>query len=431
MSNIFDIINVPFGYVLRGCNWLMGNQYILALLLFAVFIEIILLPFSIKQQKNSIKQAKLRPKEMAIRKKYAGRNDQPTQQKMTMEIQELYQKEGFNPMSGCLPLLIQFPIIIALYNIVMNPLKYICGLSEDMINQVATLLGENMEKFSATRTIELMSKLQHKMEEAPEFFNSIEGFAEKIPDVDALPNLTLFWGHIDLGAIPSFTEFNWLLLIPVLTFVVYFFSMKINRKLSFQPMSNDKATGCSNNMMDIMMPLMSVFITFGVPAAVGVYWIFKSILGVIKQWILKKAMPLPEFTEEDYKAAEKELNNRSDKKTVQKSGRVVRSLHHIDDEDFADTAEKARKHREALEAQEAAEAAEKAAKASKSILGGAALKKDDKPERKEKEKKEKKEKKDKKDKKGMNEYRDSLKQSMSEQPKEETNDENKTDGEES
>ena len=136
MNSLWDIINVPFGYVLRFCNWIGQNQYILALLLFAIIIEIVLLPFGIKQQKNSIKQARLRPKEMAIRKKYNGRNDRPTQQKMTMEIQELYQKEGYNPMGGCLPLLIQFPIIIALYNIVMSPLQYICGLSKDAVSQI-------------------------------------------------------------------------------------------------------------------------------------------------------------------------------------------------------------------------------------------------------------------------------------------------------
>ena len=88
-------------------------------------------------------------------------------------------------------------------------------------------------------------------------------------------------------------------------------------------------------MMDVMMPLMSVYITFIVPAAIGVYWIFKSLLGVLKQFILSKAMPLPKFTEEDYKAAEKELAGKQPKK-IQKSENAgkVRSLHHIDDEDY-------------------------------------------------------------------------------------------------
>ena len=108
----FDFIMIPVAQVLKFCNNLVGGHYILSLLIFAVLVEILLLPFGIKQQKNSIKQAGLRPKEKAIRDKYAGRDDQPTRQKMQQEIQDLYQKEGYNPMSGCLPLLIQFPVII-------------------------------------------------------------------------------------------------------------------------------------------------------------------------------------------------------------------------------------------------------------------------------------------------------------------------------
>ena len=120
-------------------------------------------------------------------------------------------------------------------------------------------------------------------------------------------------------------------------------------------MQDDKAMGCSNKVMDFMMPAFSVYIAFIIPAAIGVYWIFKCLIGMAKQAILHFAMPTPTFTEEDYKAAEKELNVRADKAPKTKSGKVVRSLHHIDDEDFPDTAEKARAHREALEAQEAAE----------------------------------------------------------------------------
>ena len=113
--------------------------------------------------------------------------------------------------------------------------------------------------------------------------------------------------------------------------------MKINRKLSFQPTqaADDRQQACSNNMMDFTMPLMSVYITFIVPAAIGIYWMFKSVIGVVKQFILVKAMPLPVFTEEDYKAAEKELLGKQPKK-IQKSENAgkVRSLHHIDDEDY-------------------------------------------------------------------------------------------------
>ena len=383
-----------------------GNQYILALLVFALIIEVILLPFGIKQQKNSIKQAKLRPKEMAIRKKYAGRDDTPTKQKMSQEIQELYQKEGYNPMGGCLPLLIQFPILIALYNIVMDPLKYICQFSDATVAQITTVVKayEPDYTFANGRTIDLLGKMKDL---GYEHFKNVEGVTEEA--FAKLPNLDLF-GIIDLADTPNLkTAFNFsgegffltdsaiLLLIPVLTFAAYFFSMKISRKLTYQPMSDDQAMGCSNKLMDLMMPAMSVFITFGVPAAIGVYWIFKSLIGVLKQFILKTAMPIPKFSEEDYKAAEKEIGAKPEKASAKnKSGKVVRSLHHIDDEDFADTAEQGRLRREALEAQKAEEeAAQAAAPKLSSLFGLGNMKKDNTESNKEKQ--EKKQKKDSKE----------------------------------
>ncbi len=378
-----DIINVPIGWLLKFFNNILGNSYILAILLFSIVVEILTtLIFGIRQQKNSIKQARLRPKEMAIRKKYAGRDDKPTQQKMTMEIQELYQKEGYNPMGGCLPLLIQFPILIALYNVVINPLKYICGLSDDAISQITAILGSNTSRGSMA----LLGQIEAKGYEA---FAHVEGFTQEI--FDNMPNLKAFGGALDLSIMPSDcmnleslkNPALWLVIaVPVLTFLSYFLSMKLTRKLSYQPMDNAQQAqmGCSNKMMDIVMPLFSVFISFGVPAALGVYWIFKSILGVISRLILHFAMPMPKFTDEDYKAAEREINARVDKNTrVEKSGRVVRSLHHIDDEDFEDTREAALKHKEALEAQEEADKAKNTKKSG--LVSAAPIKKDKRTDR--------------------------------------------------
>ena len=389
------------GYVIRFCNQLVGNNYFFALLLFAIIIEIILLPFGIKQQKNSIKQAKLRPKEMAIRKKYAGREDQVSKQKMTQEIQDFYQKEGYNPMGGCLPMLIQLPLVYCLYYIVINPLHYICGLSNDAINQIIAIVQPHFPDmtFRPDYNIDLMGAMK-KLDIS--LFSGVEGFSEAIPNFEALPNLQMFGGAIDLSLVPwSNLTTVWVYFIPVLTFVAYFFSMKINRKLTYQPQMDDKAMGCSNKTMDLMMPLFSVYIAFIVPAAVGVYWIFKCLLGVVKQYILKVAMPLPKFTEEDFKEAERAVAANSAKlPKANKSGKVVRSLHHIDDEDFADTAEAARIHREKLEAQEAEENAKKAEKKpaaedKNGLLSGVTLKSDDRP--KEKEVKEKKSKSKKKE----------------------------------
>ena len=96
---------------------LFGGSYALALLLYALLFKLLFLPFGIKQQKNQIKMAKLAPKIALIKAKYRGRTDQPTMQKQQQEIMELQQKEGYNPFSGCLPLLLQMPIIIFLYSV--------------------------------------------------------------------------------------------------------------------------------------------------------------------------------------------------------------------------------------------------------------------------------------------------------------------------
>lgn len=322
-----------------------ARSYILTLLIFAIILEVLFLPFSIKQQKNSIKQAMLRPKEMAIRKKYAGRNDQATQQKVTQEIQELYQKENFNPLSGCLPLLIQLPILIILYSVVVDPIKHVMGYSADFSSFIYSYLGHIGSPVGATNgSVALLSKI---VETPIEKFADIGKYCANPDEVMAAiqnikniaPNFSI--GPVNTGLTPTFSPAEavnwWLLAIPVLTFVVYFFTMKINKKIMAQPTVNeaDRQAACSGKMMDYTMPLMSVWMTFIVPGAVGIYWMFKSIIGVIKQIILAKAMPLPTFTEADYKAAEKEMFSRQPKK-IQKSENVgkVRSLHHIDDDDY-------------------------------------------------------------------------------------------------
>ena len=353
MGAIFDPILRVFGYVVEFCYNICFDNYLLALILFAIIVKIVLLPFSIKQQQNSIKQAKLRPKEMAIRRKYAGRNDQPTQQKIQNEIMELYQKENFNPMSGCLPMLIQLPILLGLYEVIRKPLTYICGVPKEKVTEILesealkTVLASDgvadVEKVIASmkaQEIELIDVLQKHFSD---FASFLEGH---VADVSELPNFD-FFGLMNLAHKPEFslesfksTEGLLLLLIPVLTFVFMFLSMKINKKFTYN--ANEGVGGdaaASAKIMDWVMPLMSVWITFMVPAVIGIYWIFNNIFGTVQQIILAKVMPIPKFTEEDYKNAEKEMNGKKkpEKKqsdTQNGEKKKVRSLHRIDEEDY-------------------------------------------------------------------------------------------------
>lgn len=356
---LFDPILCWIGSFLGWLDRITGS-YMIAIFIFAVIIEVIMLfAFGIRQQKNSIKQASLRPKEQAIRKKYAGRDDKATQQKVTQEIQEMYQQEGYNPLGGCLPLLLQFPVIIALYYVVINPLHYVIGISQDFITAMTTYVTAAADKgglglsLNAGRgTIELISLIKEK---GIEFFSGIVSYTNADLNVSmkdtydafaaayekGLPNFNFF--GLNLGEVPGDAGFGWLWLIPLLTFLVYFASMRLGHKFSYQPSTGsaetDRQTACSNWMMDIMMPLFSVWIAFTVPAAIGVYWIFKSILGTLKQFIMSKVMPLPTFTEEDYRAAEKEYSGKTAKEKPKKldldaAKRNPKSLFYMDDEDY-------------------------------------------------------------------------------------------------
>lgn len=344
---MFDIINVPLGWIMRVCYSLVNN-YFIALLLFALIMQIVLLPLSIKQQKNSVKQAKLGPKIKAIRKKYDGRTDAATQQKMQEETMELYKRENFNPAGGCMPLLIQMPILLSLYNVVMNPLRYVSGLSAERISELQTYMTDTLglELNARGVYIDMLNKIRADVD-------SFISIAPELSDC-ILPEMSI--GSFDLAEVPT-VALNWLILVPIVTFVVSVFSMKITRMFTYQsPESIEAQKSPSMKIMNYSMPLLSVWIAFSVPAAIGMYWIFRNIISTVQQILLSRLIPVPHFTEEDYKAAEKEMKVGKPKR--EKSAVPPRSLHHIDDEEYL-----ARREAKLAEQQKAEEEAREAAAA--------------------------------------------------------------------
>lgn len=337
MSSIWDtIINRPLGWIIE-ISYRFTHNYAIALFIFALVLQIVLFPLGIKQQKNSVKQASLRPKEMAIRKKYAGRNDKPTQQKLNEEIMELYQRENFNPMGGCLPMLIQLPILFSLYNVVISPLKYICGFGAETIKNIQLKVyeilqaagTEGFEAFAEGKTVSQINLIT-KMRELG-LTNFVGENGQAITE-SMLPDFTIFGGKLDLSMIPIQHLWSILLLIPAITLVVTYGSTWISRKLMYNP-NPEAQNDISMKIMNLSMPLLSVYISFTVPATIGLYWIFRSILSVLQQLALSKMFPIPKFSEEDYKAAEREANFKALSKNQQKKQKV-RSLHHIDDDDY-------------------------------------------------------------------------------------------------
>ncbi len=326
-----DILLVPMGFIIRVC-YSLTNNYAIALLLFALVMQVILFPLGVKQQKNTNKQAALRPKENAIRKKYAGRNDQVTQRKMQEEIMNLYQQENFNPASGCLPLLIQLPIIFALFKVVRQPLTYITRLGSGLISSLEKQIKDLGVTFtSGYSEINIISYLKENG------VNGLTGISQET--VDTMPNLSMFGGKFDISVAPTENLLSIYILVPILTFVIMVVSQKLTKKLSYRPETNtgaDANTQTSMKIMEWMMPLMSAYFAFIVPAAIGVYWMFRNILSVLQQFILSRVYPTPKFTEEELIAAEREYLGKHPKQKQKRDPNSPRprSLHTIDfDED--------------------------------------------------------------------------------------------------
>ncbi|MBQ9745167.1 MAG: YidC/Oxa1 family membrane protein insertase [Clostridia bacterium] len=332
---MFDFLAKLLGYVMRGCYWLTNN-YVVALLLFALAMQVLLSPFGIKQQRNMVKQASLRPKEMAIRNKYRGRNDKVTMQKMQQEVMDLYKREGYSQFAGCLPLIFQMLIIFPLYRVVIRPLEFVSGLSADLCKVMCGDLKIDPE--GTTAQISVIAKLQNDASAFASLSPDAQKAVTELGGVEALPNMTLF--GVDLGQDPwsALSTTAWLLvLVPILNLGFMYLSQFLSKKFAYQsPQQQDMNNSMGTmKIMMLILPLMTMFITFKFAAAIGIYWIFRTILSIGQQTLFHYVFPYPKFTEEDYKNAEKALKGKKAKPRAYKNVNYdeigVRSLHHIDD----------------------------------------------------------------------------------------------------
>ena len=339
-----SILLVWIGKFLGLITNLVGDYYVIAIMIFAVIIEIIMLPMSIKQQKNSIGMAKLRPQIAKIEKKYAGRTDQVTQKKKQEEIMELQQKSGYSPFSGCMPLLVQLIVVgFILYPIIQNPLRYV--LDESAAFSSALMSYATSPKaagglglsVNAGNVMELLSTLASENMQGIANFPLIANGSEILAEYTSLsiPNFTAF--GINLGKLPSFTSI--LILVPLFNVVGQWASMFLTRKWTGtgynQMGAQDNQDKFSLKLMDILPLLMTVYILFKVPAMIGVYWFFRSLISLGKQYIMKTVYPVPKYTEEELREIEKADKERQKaQKAALKQQPKYRSLHYIDEDDY-------------------------------------------------------------------------------------------------
>ena len=314
-----EIITWPFAKLMVWFYNLTGN-YGVALIFFALAVNLIMTPFMAKSKKSMMRQTRLQPRIQELQKRHEG-----NPQKLNAEMQKLYREEGVNPMSGCLWSLIPFPILIALYSVVRQPLTRMMFVSKDFVTVLQEYFVEKglftaaSGRASAYAEIEL-TKLVH------------DNWAAVTSDLAGKldPNLLdidfSFLG-LNLGDQPQwnfFTHTDWsdssvwlpalgLFLIPFISAGLSWVSMKISTAIN--PSTGDEKAQASMKSMNMMMPLMSIWICFIMPAAMGIYWIANSIFGIIRDYILTKVYMKQLAEEEAERAAlrsqrEKELEEK-------------------------------------------------------------------------------------------------------------------------
>lgn len=281
MQSLYDALAVPFGYILHFFYNFSGN-YMLSLIALVILVKLILLPSAMSQQKNSAKQLRLQPKLNRIRQKYSN-GGQPTremQMKIQQETQALYEKEGFSPTAGgCLPLLIQFPVMIGLYGVVYTPISKVLRISTDIISQAATVLGLSTTNANSSRQIEIA--ILEKISET----NMPECLAAHSEEILRLKDQFMLFGKLDMTQKPSLSEPSILWLIPAINLAIGLatsFIMFARQKKTNPEMASNPSMGC----MTFMSPLMTLAFTFMFPAGVGVYWILSSLFSLIQTLVL-------------------------------------------------------------------------------------------------------------------------------------------------
>ncbi len=281
MDFIREIFSIPFGYLIGFFYDISGN-YLLSLLLMTICVRLVLLPSSIKQQKGMAKTQRMQPKIKRIREKYAN-----NQQKMNEAIQELYSREGYSSMAGgCLPMLIQLPIMMGVYFVNYKVLDYVLHIADadlELIKNAVRALPEDVlgKVTNLEYQIELIA-IQHfdKLDLTGVSTGAQEAISKFIDEFSIFGVNLSQTPDIHMGA-------TWLWLVPVLTGVVSLATgiySYVRQKKTNPEMAKNPSMGC----MSLMTPAMSIYFSFLFPASVGVYIIMSSSLSFVQMIVMNK-----------------------------------------------------------------------------------------------------------------------------------------------
>lgn len=319
MNSIYDVLS------------LVGIQNVaLTIIIFTLISDLLMLPLTIKQQKFTRVSTLVQPEIQKIQKKYKGKTDEVSQRRMQAETMEVYNKYGASPTAGCLPLLISLPIMFALYRIIYNipsyvdsvgdlfmkvaePISALGNTGETLLNEVITKLsisGVNLDFADIDSIIDVLNKVKttgwttvtEVFSAHPDVVQSVNSVKDTIIEINSMPGgLNVMDAPVNFsnglaGIFPG-------ILIPILAGVTQYMSVKITsaRQTKNTTPEQDQMAGT----MNVMMPLISVWICFTLPAGVGLYWICNALFRTIFSVMINKYYEKKDITELTAKQAEK------------------------------------------------------------------------------------------------------------------------------
>ncbi len=271
-------LGTPIGFVMNWIDTFVGN-YGVAIILLSTLVKLCTLPLTMKQQKSMAAMQQIQPLMTEIQNKY--KNDK---EKQSTEMMKLYQQYHISPMSGCLPMLIQLPILFGLYAAVAKPLTYMFGLSAEQISSVAELLQFTMPANSFTAEMSLAQVMS-----LPE---NIAAMQAMVPGIRAIDFHFL---GLNLAQTPNFGVPSLIWILPLLSAGFSFLSSYMMQPK--QQSNADNPAASSTKMMTYFMPLMILWIGFSVPAGLSLYWVINSLLQILQHFTIDKNAKLKIATE--------------------------------------------------------------------------------------------------------------------------------------
>ena len=298
----------------------------LCIILFTIITKTLMIPLTIKQQKSTKLMSVMNPEIQAIQKKYRGKTDQASMQKQNVEIQAVYEKYGTSMTSGCLPLLVQMPILFALYRVIYNIPAYVPSVRVYFDNVVTPLMTQpdyaekisgitdvaraaavnSMDKFdftSADRLVDMLYKFTgSQWDQLQNLFPAISDVISE--NAHIIEEMNWFLG-LNLAEAPGWApSLAWS--IPILAALTQWFSTKLmSGKQAESQMDSDNPTAQSMKSMMTIMPLFSAFICITMPTGLGLYWIATSVVTVVQQLFVNSYMEKVDIDEMVRKNMEK------------------------------------------------------------------------------------------------------------------------------